>query len=280
MLDLKSQLSLSCRIAEGFLSKEEAIMSFSELADVAVAAGYKSICMRGSQIGVHTETEKVKEAKATLNAHGLNVTMITGDFDTVYNNDRGPSALRNIGPTLDLAETLEASLVRVCMKSPEDIPFARAAADLAEDRGIRLVTQCHIQSIFETVDQIVDSLEKISHPNFGLIYEAANLEQCRQPYGLATIERLVPWIANVYIQNQRLNPNGKLTLDTWSHGPVSFDLIEIPDNGGIDFKSVLRGLNRIGYTGPITVHQSAPEDDSISPESAAKSTAEFLNGIF
>ena len=34
------QLSVSCRIAEGFLSKEEASMSLKELADLAVAAGH------------------------------------------------------------------------------------------------------------------------------------------------------------------------------------------------------------------------------------------------
>lgn len=272
------KLSVSCRIAEGFLSKEEAIMTFPELCDLAVDAGYEAICMRASQIGIHTPPETIEFARETLADRKLGVTMISGDFDIVYNNDRGPNCLRNITPYLNLAESLGAPLIRVCIKTEDDIVHAARAADEAAERGIALVHQCHVQSLFETVDDIERRLREIDRPNFGLIFEAANLEECRQDYGPATIARLAPWIRNVYLQNQRLNPGGAVTLDTWKHGPISFDIIGIPEPGGIEFQSVFQGLRQIAFDGVITVHQSAPEKGE-SPVAAAAQTAAFLRGV-
>jgi len=274
------QLSLSCRIAEGFLSKEDASMTFEQLADLAVATGYDAICMRASQIGVHSTAEDVHSAKTILDQQGLNITMISGDFDIVYNNDRGPSCLREITPYLNLAETLGAPMIRVCIKTASHLAAAQRAADEAIERGLQLVHQCHVQSLFETIPEIQACLKQIDRPNFGLIFEAANLEQCGQEYGPTAVRELAPWIRNVYLQNQRIHPAGSVALDTWCCGTVRFDVCEIPDPGGIDFSSVFKGLKQIGYDGPITVHQSAPHDSGLSAQDSATQTAGFLKALW
>ncbi len=270
------QLSVSVRIAEGFLSKEIPILSLDEVCSIAKAASYPSICMRASQVGVHSTGDEIAQAVATIQEHGLTVSMITGDFDTVYNNEQGPNALRNIEPYVRLAQSLGAPLIRVALKSDDDIPAARDAADVAAEAGLKLVHQCHTLSLFETVGGIVDTLTKIDRKNFGLIYEPANLELCRQPYA-ECIETLAPWIMNVYLQNQILKPDGSVTLDTWCNGPSSFDIVPIHQPGGIDFASVIRGLRKIGYDGTVTVHQSAGEGED--PLESTKATADFLRGI-
>lgn len=254
-------------------------MSLSELADLAVAAGYEAICMRASQIGVQSSVDEVRDARQILDARGLTVSMVTGDFDIVYNNATGPSCLRNIEPYLDLAEALGAPMIRVCVKHADDIPHVQRAADRANNRGIALVHQCHIQSLFETLDEIEVRMQEINRPNFGLIFEAANLEQCGQEYGPTAIERLAPWIRNVYLQNQRLASDGAIGLETWCRGPVRFDVCEIPASGGIDFPNIFQGLKRIGYSGPVTVHQSAPETDGMTALASAQQTAEYLRQL-
>ena len=118
------KLSVSSRIAEGFLSKEEAIMTLPEFCDLAVGAGYKSICMRASQIGIQTPAEEVARGARLIQDKGLEVTMISGDFDIVYNNMQGPRCLHNISPYLDLAEQLGAKLIRICIKTEDDIQAA------------------------------------------------------------------------------------------------------------------------------------------------------------
>lgn len=272
------KLSLSVRIAEGFLSKEIPILPMESVVEIAAKAGYSAICMRASQVGIHSDSSTVCKAGKLLNSSGLNVSMVTGDFDTVYNNAQGPNALRKIGPYLHLASELGAAMVRVAIKGEEDIVWAQRAADEAAELGIRLVHQCHTLSMFETVDSIVSTLRKIDRRNFGLIYEPANLELCGQSYGAATLQRLAPWIFNVYLQNQSLTKDGKVTLDTWCRGPVAFNIIPIHAKGGIDFLSVIDELKRIRYQGFVTVHQSATEGET--PAESAQRTADYLRSMF
>ena len=95
------------------------------------------------------------------------------------------------------------------MKSAEDIPWAQRASDAARERGIRLAHQCHTASLLETVEGSLEVLRAVGRPNFGLIYEPANLELCGQPYGPEVIERFAPHLFNVYLQNQLLTPDGR-----------------------------------------------------------------------
>ena len=197
-------------------------MTLNQVCALAREAGYDAICMRASQVGVQSSDEEKEQAQAVLKKHAMPVSMLTGDFATVYNNEEGPKSLRHITPYLDLADQLGCTRIRVALKHSDDIPFAQRAADEAQERGLTLLHQCHVQSLFETTDGIVATLKAIDRPNFRLIYEPANLEECGQPYGNSTMQKLAPWIENVYLQNQRLHPEGKITLDTWCRGPVQF----------------------------------------------------------
>jgi len=271
------QLSLSVRIAEEFLSKEKASMPLDELAALAKRCGYGALCMRASQVGAQSSTEAVEAAVDCLSANGLAVSMVTGDFDTVYNNENGPSALQNITPYLRLAKRLGAPRIRVALKKESEISHAQRAADEAAEQDVQLVHQCHTLSLFETVERIERTLGAIDRPNFGLVYEPANLEICRQDYGGETIKRLAKWIFNVYLQNQALKPDGAVTLPTWCVGDVSFDLISVHDPGGVDYGCVFDGLKSIGYDGTVTVHQSAQPGET--PEESASRTADYLRTL-
>ncbi|MEW6158407.1 MAG: TIM barrel protein [Verrucomicrobiota bacterium] len=267
-------LSLSVRIAESFASKEKAALPLDALAGLASAAGYKGLCMRASQAGIHSPPEEVARAAALVRQCGLQVTMVTGNFDIVYNNDAGPACLRQIRPHLELAKTFGAPMIRVALKSAADIPWAQHAADEALALDLKLVHQCHTQSLFETVAGIEQTLQAIHRPNFGLVFEPANLELCGQSYGLETMDRLAPWIFNVYLQNQRLTPEGSVSLNTWCRGPVRFELMPIHASGGIDFRAVFEGLAAIGYAGPITAHQAQIPLEPV--DHTARETAAFL----
>lgn len=270
------KLSVSVRIAEGFLSKEIPILPLDEVCKIAKTAGYEAICMRASQVGVHSSGDEVDKAVDLLSQHELKCSMVTGDFDTVYNNDKGPNALRDIAPYVRLANRLQAPLVRVAIKKDDDIKAAQAAADAAADAGVKLVHQCHTLSLFETVESILQTLEKINRPNFGLIYEPANLELCGQPYAEA-IEQLAPHLFNVYLQNQKLKSDGAVTLDTWCRGPSSFDIVPIHEPGGVDFEAVFAALKKVDYDGYVTVHQSAGEGED--PLESTSATADYLRSL-
>ena len=195
------------------------------------------------------------------------------------NNADGPNSLRKIGPSLDVAEELGCDLIRVCLKSDDDLPHAREAAKQAADRGIRLAHQCHTTSVFETVDQILANLNAIGQPNFGLIYEPANLMLCGEPYGVDTLRQLAPHLMNVYIQNHRLDEAGPISLPTYCRDEVRFHHLPIWEAGGVETAAVFAGLREINWTGHFTIHQAESIETNEDARDYAKHCADFVRGF-
>lgn len=270
------KLSLSVRIAEA-ACKTRLNVPFRELVSLARELGYAAVCMRASAGGVETPRDELEQMRATVEDAGLVVSMVTADFDVPLNNDRGPDSLRNIGPSLDVAEALGCDLIRVCLKTREDIEHARRAADIAAARGIRLAHQCHTTTLFEQVQPSLDTLEQIGRANFGLIYEPANLMLCGEPYGEETLRAFQPWLMNVYVQNHAVDANGPVELETWCLGPRRFRHIPLWEPGGVDFEQVFAGLKAIGYGGYVTVHQAYAE--LMGPREAAVQSAQYLRRL-
>lgn len=271
------KLSLSVRIAESFSDKEKVDMSFDEIVELATELGYDALCMRASVAGIHTRAEVLREMRARLDAAGLAVSMVTGDFAVPRNDEHGPEGLRDITPYLDLAELLGADLIRICMKVEEDIGWARRAADEAAERRIRLAHQAHCASLFETVDRSVEVLQAVERPNFGIIYEPANWMLSGQAYGAEAIRRVRPWLLNTYVQNHLLRPDGEASVESWEHGRVRFDHIGIWEPGGVDCGEVFDALRAEGYDGYVTVHQAFA--GIMSPAEAARRSYEYLRPL-
>ena len=271
------KLSLSVRVAEKFLAKREANMTLQQLASLAAQHGYDALCMRASQVGVHSPRETVGAARGLLAKHDLPVSMLTGDFPIPENSDdEGPQALRHITPYLDLAEQLGAPLLRVCIKTDEDLEWTRRACDEAAERGLQLAHQCHTRSLFEEVDRALATIACIARPNFGLIYEPANLELCGQDYGPDTIRRFAPHIFNVYLQNHVIGPDGDSVLETWCRGEVRFRQVPIWADEGIDFAPIIAALSDLDYRGHITIHQASAD---LGTEAAVAESARYLRSL-
>lgn len=271
------ELSLSVRVAESFSNKRVVDIALPDLAGIARRAGYAALCMRASVVGVRSAPETVASARALLKREGLAVSMVTGDFAVPENGDDGPGCLRNIAPHLDLAQALGCELIRVCIKTEADIPFARKSADEAADRNIRLAHQSHTLSLFETVEGSLDVLRKIGRSNFGLIYEPANLALCGEDYGPDALRRFQPYLFNVYLQNHAPDPDGDRPMTTWARGSVMSTLRPLDAPGGIDFGSVFEGLHAISYSGCVTVHQAF--GGHLTPDEAAARSARFLKSL-
>lgn len=271
------KLSLSVRVAESFSDKRNSEMTMDELIAMATNFGYEALCMRASQLGTHSPAEQVAEAREKIDAAGLKVSMVTGDFAVPSNNEEGPMLLRNITPYLDLADALGTDLIRVCMKKDEDIEFAQKSADEAAERGIRLAHQSHCASLFETVDGSLSVLESINRPNFGIIYEPANWFIAAEDYGIDAIRKMKPYLFNFYIQNHRLTPDGVTDITTWKKGPVAVDHIGVWEEGGIEVEAVFDAMHEVGYEGYLTVHQAF--GDVMPVEEAVRKSYEHLKPL-
>ncbi|MDE0042779.1 MAG: TIM barrel protein [Candidatus Poribacteria bacterium] len=271
------KLSLSTRIAESFSDKEKAAVPFEAFSQLAKDNGYHAICMRASVAGIQSPKERVVEIHHIINRLNLAVSMVTGDFAIPQNSERGPDALRNITPYLDLAESFPCVLMRICMKKEEDISWVERACDEAAERGIRLAHQCHAASLFETIEGSMEVLRRVDRPNFGIIYEPANLRMCGQTYGLEALRAFEPYLFNVYLQNYLPNPEGGANVETWVRGTVYFDHIPLHDPRGVNWHEVFDALEAVGYDGYVTVHQALAE--IMSPAEAAQVSADYLRSL-
>ncbi len=271
---MSMQLSLSVRVAESFTNKRISTVPFARLAQAAKEAGYDALCMRASVISIDSHGVQRQAILRELEVQKLEVSMVTGDFAVPENSAAGPDCLRNIEPYLDLCQDLRCNLIRVCLKTEEDIRAARRAADEAHERQIRLAHQCHTQSLFETVSGSLDVLQRIDRPNFGLIYEPANLALCGQAYGWDTLQRLQPFLFNVYLQNHVPVVGGSLIMQTWTRGATPSELLRFTDPTGIDMLEIMGWLQDLGYTGFVTLHHT--QLDVVSPLEAAAESAAYL----
>src|SRR5258707_26842 len=109
------KLALSVRIAEA-PCKTRLNVPFRDLVELAAELGCRGIRMRASAGGIGTPRSDLERMRAEIERAGLAVSMVTADSDVPLNNDRGPDSLRHIGPSLDVAEALGGTLIRVCLK--------------------------------------------------------------------------------------------------------------------------------------------------------------------
>lgn len=250
------QLSLSVRIAEDFQVKDRTRMEFGDLARMAADCGYDTICMRATQASVTTPPERLREMRGLLDELGRAVTMVTGDVPLAANDDRAGLALRDIGPYLDLAKAFGAPLVRMMIKTAENVEWAGRATTRAAECVLTLAHQMHTGTLVETIDQALAMAAAIDSPAFGITYEPANMMACGEEWGRGAIARLAPLMVNVCLQNHRLDPAGKDVLCRWA-GPVRVTNLPLDAAGGVDLAEVFAGLREIDYTGPVIVHQAA-----------------------
>ena len=129
------KLSLSVRVAESFFDKKKATLTIDELIGLAKDNGYEALCMRASQAGTHSPPETVREKSEKIRAAGLVVSMVTADFAVPMNDHLGPGSLHTITPSLEVAAAFGAGLIRICMKSEDDVARAQRASDEAAERG-------------------------------------------------------------------------------------------------------------------------------------------------
>jgi sugar phosphate isomerase/epimerase len=272
----KMRLALSVRVAESFENKEKTTLSTAELVALAKQNGFEALCMRASQVGIHTPKPTAEAAAATIREAGLKVSMVTGDFAVPKNDDQGPQCLRNIAPYLDLAQLFGSTLIRVCIKKDEDIDWARKASDEAARRGIRLAHQSHTTSLFETIEGSLRVLKSVGRPNFGVIYEPANWLISGEDY-VGGVALLKPYLFNVYVQNHILRPEGKTVVATWKKGPVHLDHIGLWERGGVQGEAFFAALRDAGYSGHVTIHQAF---EGVMPVGdAVRKSADYLRPL-
>jgi sugar phosphate isomerase/epimerase len=249
------KLSLSVRIAELESRKDQAAMPLEELAPLAREVGFQGLSMRASAVSVDSPPERVAEVRRLLDGLDLKVSMVTGDVPLAANTPEAVRILHEPAPYFELAAELGCDLLRVMIRSDEEVELTRQVCQVAGERGLRIAGQTHWNTQFESVDGALDVVRRVDRPNFGVTFEPSNLMVCGNDYGRAAIERLAPHLFNVYFQNTRLRDDGPIVWKTRSRGPVAVEYLPVSDPAGIDLREMVAALQDVGYHGWFTVHQ-------------------------
>ena len=258
------RLSLSVRIAESQDRKDRAAMPIEELAPLAQRSGFRGLSMRASVVSVDSPEDRVAQVRRLLDDLGLAVSMVTGDVALAANTPDAARILHEPEPYFRLAERLGCDLIRVMLRSAQEVELVRRACDAGRERGLRLAHQTHWGTLFETVDGTLEVVRRVDRPNFGVTFEPSNLLICGDDYGRAAIERLAPHLFNVYFQNMRILPGGPIVWQTLTRGPVAADYVPLQDSSGIDVAAMISALGDVGYDGWFTIHQPLRPGQSVA----------------
>jgi sugar phosphate isomerase/epimerase len=271
------KLSLSVRVAESPKRKDVAAMPVEELAPLAAASGFAGLSMRASVVSVDSPPGRVRAVKDLLDEQGLAVSMVTGDIGLAANDKTATAAIRDIGPYLDLAEGLGCRLVRVMMQSDADVPHAQRAADMAAERGMTLAHMTHWGTMIETAEDALQTVETIDRPNFGVVYEPANILACGGDFGPEAIRRMAPHLVNVMFQNVRKEPGSPIAFHSNRRGRVAVKYVALDDTSGLDARAMIEALKAVGYDGWFTVHQ--PLRDGQTVQDSVREAADFFGPL-
>ncbi len=138
------------------------------------------------------------------------------------------------------------------------VPQYKEAVKIAEDHGIKLAAENHIDF---TSDEMLEIIEKVGSPNFGVNFDTGNfLRLLDDP--VAGMEKLAPYVFSTHIKDLKLHPTARPTDWYFFCGvPVGF--------GMVDNLKVAELLSKAGYKGFLAVEIDAPAPEWLGMEQEA-----------
>lgn len=131
----------------------------------------------------------------------------------------------------------------------------KPVAEHAEAEGVLLLIEPEPELLIETADQFLELMQHIDSPAIGLNFDIGHF-YCVGDEPAPTVQRLAPYIRHFHLED---------IAATRVHHHL------IPGDGAIDFASVFRAIQAIGYQGWITIELYPYVDD---PDHAARTARE------
>jgi sugar phosphate isomerase/epimerase len=236
--------------------------------EAAAALDYEGFEIRYPLLPQKSEWEKTRELLQRYNMQHV--------FSAAGGTPSTPDKRADFIRVLDTAAFLGAPYIKQIPRDDEsEIEAMRIAADLGAERGIKIVSQYHNNSLTDTVARTERFFEKLDHPNVGIIFDACHIPFTESP--VLTIEevaaRLRPWIELANLQSYKPSVENDGLRHTKIGGREwSLALPDEPDS--TDLRAVLRVLQSQNYDGWLMVMPAV--DPSQQPFTVAKSYRDFL----
>jgi sugar phosphate isomerase/epimerase len=238
----------------GCFSRPWSPWSFEEALDGMKAAGFDRIGLLGGHKGERflspdTTPEYLDDLKQRIAARGLEA--IFGRLPTRHDIPL-PEAVAGVRQSIDQAHRLGLNYLMsfASDKPPEYAHYYRVmaeAAAYAEPYRIQIVFKPH-GGCSASADEMLECMEKVAHPNFGLWYDAGNIIHYTGKDPLTDVERVAGCVTG-FCAKDCAEPGGEV-------------MIQFGD-GKVDFAGVFQRLQAAGFSGPVMIEccagQTLPE---------------------
>jgi sugar phosphate isomerase/epimerase len=108
----------------------------------------------------------------------------------------------------------------------------------------------HLETGQESAETLVRFIEEVDRPNLFVNFDPANMILYGSGEPIAALERVGPWVRSVHVKDAR-----------WAARPGQEWGVEVPaGEGEVDIERYLRTLDKIGYTGSLTIEREIPQD--------------------
>jgi sugar phosphate isomerase/epimerase len=151
--------------------------------------------------------------------------------------------------------------------------------DVFDAEGVRFGLEVHPTEIaydFVTTRRALDAIDR--REGFGINFDPSHL--CHQFLDSAAfVEEFADRIYHVHVKDSKLRLDGRRGILgshlNFGEGGRGWDFVS-PGRGDVDFESMLRALNRIGYDGPLSVEW---EDAGMDRERGAAEALELVKKL-
>jgi sugar phosphate isomerase/epimerase len=148
--------------------------------------------------------------------------------------------------------------------------------DVFDAEGVRFGLEVHPTEIaydFVTTRKALDAIG--NRPGFGINFDPSHLAH-QFLDSAAFVEEFADRIYHVHVKDSKRRLDGRRSILAshldFGDGRRGWDFVS-PGHGDVDFDQVFRALNRIGYTGPLSVEW---EDSGMDREFGAREAIEFV----
>lgn len=258
------KLALSGRLwesAQGYTS------NFNEQIQIAADLGYDGIEMRYPLIPERNEWDATRQR---LEKAGITLVFAPAMIP------RDEAGYEDATRVLDALKAMGGSYLKVIPSAEGDVEVMRRVADLGAERGIKVASQLHANTMTDTVARTESFLTAANHDNLGLIFDACHIPFVEELPIDTAVQRLKKWIWIANVQSYKLAAEGD-GLQRSNIGGRDWVLALPGDPEGTDLATSMRSLKSAGYDGWVTVMPAV--DPTWDPIDVAKSYRDFLQPL-
>ncbi len=233
--------------------------------------------------------EKKKELLSMLDASGLEISALCGDFGMGFGDrERNPELIEKSKRVIDLAKELGTDIVTTHIGVvPADANHERykimqeACAALAEYAD-KLNAHFAVETGPETSAVLKAFLDSLGSTGVAVNLDPANLVMVTGDNPVQAVDRLSKYIVHTHAKDgiKLVDCNPEYIYKVTHPMPDEFKnqtlFKEMPlGQGNVPFKEYLDALERIGYSGYLTIEREVGDN----PAADIKTAVEFLRGL-